>query len=120
MSEEENETSAEGASKEPSMDFDEYSGKTLAPEYPWKQVTRKKSQKKTENGTQIKEGDMPGRNIANDHDSAQTQPTGSQQRENNAKERGDPSDCRRAVIYRLHFNVCGQQHIGQTDTTFRL
>ncbi|KAH6932384.1 hypothetical protein HPB50_005100 [Hyalomma asiaticum] len=78
------------------MDFGEYSGKTLAPEYPWKQATRKKSQKKTENGTQIKEGDMPGRNIANDHDSAQTQPTGSQQRENNAKERGDPSDCRRA------------------------
>ncbi|KAH6947409.1 hypothetical protein HPB50_018877 [Hyalomma asiaticum] len=96
MSEEENETSAEAALKEPSMDFDEYSRKTLAPEYPWKQATRKKSQKKTENGTQIKEGDMPGRNIANDHDSAQTQPTGSQQRENNAKERGDPSDCRRA------------------------
>ncbi|KAH6948085.1 hypothetical protein HPB50_022810 [Hyalomma asiaticum] len=96
MSEEENETSVEGALKERSMEFDEYSGKTLAPEYPWKQATRKKSQNKTENGTQIKESDMPGRNIANDHDSAQTQPTGSQQRENNTKEHGDPSDCRRA------------------------
>ncbi|KAH6929626.1 hypothetical protein HPB50_003331 [Hyalomma asiaticum] len=96
MTEEQNEISVESASKERSMAFDEYSGKTLAPEYPWKQATRKKSQNKTGSGMQIKESDMPGRNIANDHDSAQTQPTGSQQRENNARERGDPSDYRRA------------------------
>ncbi|KAH7977927.1 hypothetical protein HPB49_003969 [Dermacentor silvarum] len=63
MSKETSRTNVEDAPNEPSMDFDEYSGKTLMPEYTWKQATKKKPHNITTNGNQIKESEKPGSNI---------------------------------------------------------
>lgn len=80
--------SVEGAPNGPSMDLDEYSGRTLTPEYPWKQETKKKPHKKTTNENQIKGNEKPGSNINSDHENAQTEPTGRQQREKRVGARG--------------------------------